>query len=173
VILGIILLIATLGGIGGSPAILPLTLIFFQMTMVQGMAHTSLFTFIGMFVRVIYELVSTNKHIPLRKINFHLSIMAAPVSCLGSYIGVKFNVNAPKIVVLTILTLISCYLVYLSFLEYRKKIKTEAEASKKQSLYVETKKTPSIDSNQRGNQQIKISTDLKEATKPINKEEHF
>lgn len=135
------------------------------------MAHTSTFTFIGMLVRVIYELISTNKHIPLRKINFHISIMAAPVSCLGSYIGVKFNVNAPKIVVLAVLTLISCYLVYLSFLEYKKKIKTENEAKIKKAYSEANAIAPAVP-DQQAPQQVQMISDRKPSEHPAESDDH-
>lgn len=86
--LGLIMFMATLGGVGGTSAILPTALIFFSLEVHEAVSHTALFAFMSTFGRLLYEIISTMKTPAKRRINFHLVIIAAPVMFFGSFLGV-------------------------------------------------------------------------------------
>lgn len=132
VVLAIIMVMATLGGVGGGATLLPIGLVFFRMTLPESIAITSLYTFVSIVARLVYDLITTYSDIKKRKINFHLSIISAPMMCLGSFIGVKFNKLAPSVAVLSGMTIILSWMFYLLVLEYKKRIKLELEKKQKQ-----------------------------------------
>ena len=134
IVLALIMVTATLGGVGGGATLLPIGLIFFRMTLPESIAITSLYTFVSIVARLIYDLVTTYSDVKKRKINFHLSIISAPMMCLGSFIGVKFNKLAPSVAVLSGMTIILSWMFYLLVLEYKKRLKIELEKKQKNKL---------------------------------------
>ena len=158
-VLALIMILATLGGVGGGVALLPIGLIFFGMDLAHSIAITSLYTFISIMSRLVYDLITTYKDVKKRKINFHLCIISAPMMCLGSFIGVKFNKLAPSIAVLIGMTLILTWTFYLLIPEYKKRQKAEAQKNAKKLS--KAKKSESSQKNPN------LTEDFKEKTERV------
>jgi uncharacterized membrane protein YfcA len=128
--LALILFLATLGGIGGGAAMLPINLLFFRFDPHKSVAHTALFEFVSTFSRVLYEIISTRKHPGRKRINFHLIIIAAPVMFLGSFLGVNCNHISPDALVMLGMTAILVFCVIMSVKKFRKKRAEERSREK-------------------------------------------
>lgn len=113
--LGLIMVTATLAGIGGSPAIFPICLIFFKMDLQSSIAMTSLYTLVGFIARLVYEVRDTLKDPSRRKINYHVAIIGAPFMSLGAYFGVTFNKLGSKLSIMIGMVLLSLYCLHLTF----------------------------------------------------------
>lgn len=118
---------ATLGGVTGTTAILPILLIFFQMELHIAVAHTSLFTFVSTSGRLLYDILTTLKTPEKRTINFQVVIIAAPVIFIASYIGVELELVSSPLLILFVMTVILSYSSFVSFKQYRNKRQYERE----------------------------------------------
>lgn len=132
-ILGLILFMATLAGIGGGAAMLPITLLFFQFSPHAAISHTAVYEFVSTFSRVLYELFSTMGKPGKKRINFHIILVAGPVMFLGSFLGVIGNRASPESVILIGVTTILVFCVIMSFRKFFKKRKDEAQRKLKLS----------------------------------------
>lgn len=127
---------ATLGGIGGTAAILPITLIFWNFSVHAAVSHTTLFAFVSTLGRVIYEIMSTASKPKAKKINFHLIILIAPSMFLGSFLGVNLNKMSPNIFILTAMTLVLSFGVFKSTRKCLTKRKEEKDRERRaEELY--------------------------------------
>lgn len=122
---------ATLGGIGGGAAMLPITLLFFRFSPKASIANTALFEFISTFGRVLYEVISNRGKPGEKKINFHLILIASPLMFFGSFLGVNFNKISPDIIVLIGVTIILTFCVVMSYKKYKSKRKEEKKRERK------------------------------------------
>lgn len=132
---------ATLGGVGGTSAILPITLIFWDFSVHRAVSHTALFAFVSTSGRVVYEIVSTYAKPKEKKINFHLVILSAPVMFFGSFIGVNLNKMSPAIFILVGMTVVLGIGVYKSIGKCMKKRKEELERMKKEKQVLDSYKS--------------------------------
>ena len=123
--LGFVMFLATLAGIGGGAAILPITLLFFQFSPHRAVSHTAVYEFASTLSRVLYELFTTYGKPGKKRINFHIILIAAPAMFLGSFIGVNGNTISPESIILIGVTVILLFCVFMSFLKYLKKSKLE------------------------------------------------
>ena len=115
VVLATIMFMATLGGVTGTTAILPILLIFFKMELHIAVAHTSLFTFISTSGRLLYDILTTLDNPEKRTINFQVVIIAAPVIFIASYIGVELELVSSPLLILIVMTIILTYSSVISF----------------------------------------------------------
>ena len=94
-LIAILMVIATLGGVGGTSSLFPIILIFFQFSPSSAVAHNTLFSFFSVIGRLVLEIVQGIRKKEERRINFHLAFLAFPSIAIGSIIGVNLSYIAP------------------------------------------------------------------------------
>lgn len=122
----------------------------------DSIAITSLFSFLSMVGRIVYEVVSTWTKPSERRINIHLVIISGPVLFLGSFIGVELNTLIPSSVITIGMMIVSIWSLTLSIKQFKKKRAAEKtkdiEHEHEQlddvsiTIYTETKDSPNSDS---------------------------
>ena len=97
-IIALNMIIATLGGVGGTPALFPVILIFFRFSPSSTVAHNTLFSFFSVIGRLVLEILMGIKKKEDRKINFNLAFLAFPSIAIGSVFGANLSYISPEIV---------------------------------------------------------------------------
>lgn len=133
-ILGIMLLLATLGGIGGSGIIIPVCLIFFRFDPRVAVAHASIFSAIGSVGRIAYEKVREGYNKDSKSMtNYHLILLSGPPSVLGAFIGTTLNKMSSEAVIMGLTFFVQIGLIYETYRMYKKK---KSQESLQQGAYV-------------------------------------
>lgn len=122
VVLALMLVLATLGGVGGNGVIIPVCLIFFRFDPKAAVAHASIFAAIGSIGRIVYEKVTqATKKDSKSLTNYHLILMAGPPSVLGAFIGTTLNKMSSEAVIMILTFIVQVGVVYETFRMYQKK----------------------------------------------------
>jgi uncharacterized membrane protein YfcA len=123
VFLGIMLLLATLAGVGGNGMIIPVCLFFFDFDPKVAVAHASIFAAIGSIGRMAYEKSyqhykgETTKSLT----NYHLILLAGPPAVLGAFVGTTINSLISEAILMVVTFLVQMGLVYETFRMFQKK----------------------------------------------------
>ena len=129
-VLGLMLVIATMGGVGGNVVILPVLLIFFQFDPKVAIGHTSLFSALSGLSRVLYERFQCENEDGEKKkkrVNFHLVLLSGAPAILGSFIGANMNKLSPEIIIMATALVLQLFLLFFSFKQFNTKRKEEKE----------------------------------------------
>jgi len=130
IFLAAMMVMCTLGGIGGNLVILPVCLIFFRFDPHVAVAHTSLFASISSIVRVFIETVLQPHE---KRINYDVVLISCTPTILGTLLGVFMNQASPNVLIMVLTFLLLSYLMMKSFKEYAVR-KHHEERTKKDSL---------------------------------------
>lgn len=135
--LAFMMFLSTLGGISGNLVILPVCLIFFRQSPRHAVAHTSFFSAVSSFTRIVFEFHQGRKDLNRRFINYNIGLLVTGPAIFGSYLGVEANTIASDAWILLTATLINIGLLYYSLRKWWLKRRNE----RTEQLYV--KKNPS------------------------------
>ncbi len=132
-VLAAMMVLCTLGGIGGNVVILPVCLILFRFDPHVSIAHTTLYSTVSCLTRVLYELRATGRD-KKSNINYDVTLLCCTPSILGSFCGVFLNQMSPDAVILLITVCLLTGLLYSSFKKYRETAAKEASSRLAQQL---------------------------------------
>ena len=117
VCLALMMVLCTLGGIGGNLVILPVCMVFFQFDPHVAIGHTAFFAGISSLVRVFVEVFNESSK---KKLNFDAALLSSTPCIIGSVIGVFFNKMFPNIIILGMCTILLFVLMIKSFNDFKK-----------------------------------------------------
>lgn len=123
VFLGVMLMLATLAGVGGNGMIIPVCLYFFDFDPKTAVAHASIFAAIGSIGRIAYEKSyqyyqgDSSKSLT----NYHLILLAGPPAVLGAFVGTTINSLISEAILMGLTFIVQLGLVYETFKMFQKK----------------------------------------------------
>lgn len=117
VFLALMMVLCTLGGIGGNIVILPVCLVFFQFDTHVAVGHTTFFSAISSLVRVGVEIFKKSNK---KNLNFDAALLSLTPCIIGSVIGVFLNKMCPNILILAMATLLLVTLLIKAIKDYKK-----------------------------------------------------
>lgn len=127
-VMALMLVIATLAGVGGNVVILPVCLIFFRFEPKIAIAHTSMFAMVSSLTRVLFEKAEERIINKPALSNYHIAMIAGPPSVLGAFLGTTMNALSPETVIIGVALGLQIYLLIYSIGKYQ--IKKEEERKK-------------------------------------------
>lgn len=133
-VMTVMLVVATLAGVGGNVVILPVCLIFFRFDPKVAIAHTSLFAMISSLTRVLFEKAEEKITKKPALSNYHIAIIAGPPSVLGAFLGTTMNALSPETVIMGVALGLQIYILIYSIGKYREKKSQELKKSLAESL---------------------------------------
>lgn len=135
IFLALMMVMCTLGGIGGNIVILPVCLVFFQFDPHVAVGHTNFFSAISSLVRVGVEMTKKSK---AKNLNFDVSLLSCTPCIIGSVFGVFLNKMCPNILILILATLLLTTLMIKSFKDYKKMALAEETGANAYQLKVKS-----------------------------------
>lgn len=123
IVLCILILLSTLGGIGGNLVIFPVCVIFFRFDPHVALANTSLIVSLSLLTRLGIERLMQGD---AKRINYDVVMLASAPTVLGSFLGVLLNQASPNALILILTCILLCYLMIRSFIVYKNRKDLEA-----------------------------------------------
>ena len=127
-VLALMMVMCTLGGIGGGVVILPVCLTLFKFNPHVAIAHTTLFSTISSATRIAYEMVNSSGG--KKRINFDVTLLCCGPTILGAFLGVFMNKMSPDALILIVTVLLLSWLFFKSVDAYKERSANEAKKEK-------------------------------------------
>lgn len=128
VVMSLMMVLCTLGGIGGNIVILPVCLVFFQFDPHVAVGHTTFFSSISSLVRVGVEIFKKTK---TKNLNFDAALMSLTPCIVGSVVGVFLNKMCPNVLILTLATVLLFSLMIKAIRDFKKMSAQEEQKGRK------------------------------------------
>ena len=110
IVLTILMSMAVMSGIGGGGIIVPLLMVFFELSTKQAVAVSGFTILCGSLSRFFFTLKQRHPTKDATCIEYGLTNMMLPVVLVGSLGGVFFNLTFPAVILQIILTLLLFFL---------------------------------------------------------------
>lgn len=114
IILSLMMMLSTMAGIGGGGVVVPLLMTFFQFEPKEASCLSGFSIVLCQLTRFTYNFRQKHPQKDAIVIDYSLAIVMLPTVLMGSFIGVLINTIFPDVILLSILTLLLCYLTYQS-----------------------------------------------------------
>jgi len=116
----IVMALCQVAGIGGGGINEPLNMAFFEFNTKEAVGLSSFIILICTLCRTVYTFKARNPDKPNQVVvDYSLAVIMMPTTLAGSQIGVLILHVSPDFIILTLLTITSALLAYLSFRKYK------------------------------------------------------